>query len=287
LLVIFLKEFKDLPAVVKKVLTYKPESFESYDDHTMKIALKFFPSMLKMIGARNLLKLAWDFLPEFWMVITGGAPKLVLVAEFTGSTEEEIYKKSAEAGRGVETLGLPHVQIHQTKNDEEENKYWTVRRQSFALLRNHVHGKHTAPFIDDLTVAPEHLADFFPRLEEIMSHYDITFTVSGHVGDGNFHIIPLMDYTRPDFNKIIRELGEKVYRLVLEYEGSLTGEHNDGFIRTPYLSMMYSPKITKIFAQVKEAFDPLGIFNPGKKVPGSEAGTPGTLAYALTHIKPK
>ena len=287
LLAIFLKDFSALPAVVGEVLKHHPESFESYDDHTMKIALKYFPSMLKMIGARNMFKLALDFLPEFWMVLSGGAPKLVLVAEFTGDNEDDVYRKARQAGKAVTNLNIGGVQIHQTKSDEEERKYWTVRRQSFALLRNHVHGRHTAPFIDDLCVRPDKLALFMPRLEKIMQGYDITYTVAGHVGDGNFHIIPLMDYTRPDFRKIIRELAEKVYGLVAEFGGSISGEHNDGVIRTPYLSTMYSPKIMGIFSEIKEIFDPFNIFNIGKKVPGKVEGDLGTLGYALSHIKPK
>lgn len=71
---------------------------------------------------------------------------------------------------------------------------------------------------------------------------------------------------------------EKVYKLVKEYGGSITAEHNDGLIRTPYLEQMYGPQITALFAEVKKIFDPLNIFNPGKKVGGS-------LKYSLSAIK--
>ena len=65
------------------------------------------------------------------------------------------------------------------------------------------------------------------------------------------------------------ELEEKVYRLVAKYKGSITGEHNDGIVRTPYLPLMYSPRMIELFAEVKKIFDPLGILNPGKKVGGT------------------
>lgn len=94
LLVIFLKDFAQLGDVVSRVLTHNPESFESYDDHTLKIALRFLPDMIKLMGAKNLISLGFQFLPEFWMAVTGGIPKLFLEAEFTGDSEEEIYKKS-------------------------------------------------------------------------------------------------------------------------------------------------------------------------------------------------
>ena len=80
-----------------------------------------------------------------------------------------------------------------SRTQQESEKYWTMRRESFSLLRKHVSGRRTAPFIDDFVVRPEFLPDFMPELDEILSKYDLTYTIAGHVGDGNFHIIPLMD----------------------------------------------------------------------------------------------
>jgi FAD/FMN-containing dehydrogenase len=140
-----------------------------------------------------------------------------------------------------------------------------------------MHGTRTAPFIDDIIVRPEHLPEFLPALNKILAEYNIVYTIAGHVGDGNFHIIPLMDFTKPDTRKIIQELSEKVYDLVLAYHGSITAEHNDGLIRSPYLKQMYGAEVYEIFEEVKKAFDPLGIFNPGKKV-GSD------LKWSLDHM---
>jgi FAD/FMN-containing dehydrogenase len=110
-----------------------------------------------------------------------------------------------------------------------------------------------------------------------MSKYDLTYTVAGHVGDGNFHIIPLVDPARPDTARIIDELSHKVYDLVIEFEGSISGEHNDGLIRTPYVEKMFGPAMLSLFFEVKKIFDPLDIFNPGKKV-----GT--NFSTALAHL---
>jgi FAD/FMN-containing dehydrogenase len=82
---------------------------------------------------------------------------------------------------------------------------------------------------------------------------------------------------------VIMEVSEKVYDLVASYKGSITAEHNDGIIRTPYLSKMYNTRILELFAQTKQIFDPEYIFNPGKKtaVPGGEKGT---LPYLKSHL---
>jgi FAD/FMN-containing dehydrogenase len=110
---------------------------------------------------------------------------------------------------------------------------------------------------------------FLPELQEILSHYKLDYTIAGHAGNGNFHIIPLMDLDNPFSSDIILDLSQKVYTLVTKYKGSITAEHNDGIIRTPYLSYMFSEQILDLFKQVKEIFDPQNIFNPGKKVGGS------------------
>jgi FAD/FMN-containing dehydrogenase len=159
-----------------------------------------------------------------------------------------------------------NLTTHVTRDAKEGEKFWTIRRESFKLLRENVHGKHTAPFIDDMVVAPEHLPQFLPELYAILDEYNLIYTVAGHVGDGNFHIIPLMDFSRPDFIDIINDLSERVYTLVGKYHGSITGEHNDGLIRTPYLHKIFSPEVLGVFQEIKEIFDPHRIFNPHKKV---------------------
>ncbi len=265
MLVLFLRKrhIKDLGKIVNLVLAENPESFESYDDKTFGIILKIFPKLIRRLGG-NLFSVAISFLPEAKMILTGGIPKMVLMAEFTGDSEGEVIDMVQKAE--VKLLSNYKVASHITRSQKEGEKFWFIRRESFKLLRENVHGKHTAPFIDDISVKPEYLPEFFPRLYTILDEYNLTYTVAGHVGDGNFHIIPLMDYSRKDFLQIITELSEKVYRLVGEYHGSITGEHNDGIIRTPYLSMMFSEQMLNIFADIKRIFDPKNIFNPHKKV---------------------
>jgi FAD/FMN-containing dehydrogenase len=90
--------------------------------------------------------------------------------------------------------------------------------------------------------------------------------VAGHVGNGNFHIIPLLDMHDLKNRDMILDISNQVYDLVLAYKGSITAEHNDGIVRTPYLEKMYGPFIAGLFKLTKTLFDPKNIFNPGKKV---------------------
>ena len=281
--VLFLKNLDNLGQVTNIILKLKPESFESYDDHTFKLALKYFPSFAKLLGTKNVFSMAIQFLPEIWMTFTSGIPKLVLLVEFAEDDGNIMEKKLNELEENVENYNSTahsknRVKLRVTKNAKESRKYWLMRRESFNLLRHKIKDRQAAPFIDDLVVRPEKLPEFLPRLNKILSEYNITYTIAGHVGSGNFHIIPLMNLASETDRKIIPELADKVYDLVLEFRGSITGEHNDGLIRSPYLKKMYGEEIYRLFEETKKIFDPENIFNPGKKV-GSN------LNFSLSHIK--
>ncbi|MDO8601564.1 MAG: FAD-binding oxidoreductase [bacterium] len=275
MLVIFMKDLSRLGDIVVELLKHKPEALESYDDKTLKLALKFFPEMIKILKPKHILSMMWHLLPEVGMVLTGGMPKLVIMAEFTGDADTELDARMRAA---EEAMPQFKVKTRITKTEEEEREFWVIRRESFNLLRNKVQGKQTAPFIDDFIVRPEHLPEFLPKLNAILDKYDLIYTIAGHPGDGNFHIIPLMNLADDTQRAIIPKLADEVYDLVLAYKGSITAEHNDGLMRTPYLEKMYGPEVYALFGEIKKIFDPQNIFNPGKKV----GFVPG---YALTHIK--
>ncbi|NQV89397.1 MAG: FAD-binding oxidoreductase [Parcubacteria group bacterium] len=273
MLITLLPDMKRVAELAQLILKHKPDSFESYDDHTLAVAVKVLPDLIKKMKG-NIISLGLQFLPEVWMTLTGGLPKLVCIAEFRADTEKEAEEMAKMAYKDVKASGF---KTRVTHSQAEGEKYWTIRRESFSLLRKHVKNLRTAPFIDDFVVHPSQLSDFLPELYEILDKYDLTFSVAGHVGDANFHIIPLMDVTLPDTKQIIEELSKKVYDLVLRYNGSITGEHNDGMIRSPFLEQMYGEEVVGLFTQVKDIFDPNRIFNPNKKVESS-------FTYAMDHL---
>lgn len=276
LLVIFLHNIEELETVVNKVLEFKPESFESYDDQTLKVAMRFLPEVLKVFKPGSLISLIFSFLPEMWMSISGGMPKLVLLAEFTGSSEEEVNQKCMQAQLGIKQFKLKN---RITASEEETRKYWVLRRESFNLLRHHAKHMRTAPFIDDIVIKPKYLPEFIPKLELILKDYnkDIIYTMAAHIGNGNLHIIPLMDFTKERTKQLIPEISRRVYDLVFEYHGSMDGEHNDGMVRGPYLPQMFGEDIYQLFKEVKNIFDPDNIFNPHKKVDA-------TFEYSYAHL---
>lgn len=267
LLVMFLGDIGKLGEIINVVLKHKPATFESFDDATLWLSIKFMPYFLKMLGLKAFVKLLFGLIPDAVQLLHG-IPKLVLMVEFNGETEEEVRKKIKDLHH---ELGLKrgYYEINGFEDADSEmksEKFWIMRRQSFNILRHKVHDKHTAPFIDDLIVNPEHLPEFLPRLREIIKKYKLFATIAGHMGDGNFHIIPLMKLEDKEERDKLLPAMQEVNNLVLKYHGSLSGEHNDGLIRGPWLEAMYGSEVMKVFRQAKHIMDPDNICNPHKKV---------------------
>ena len=281
LLVLFLKNIDDLGEIIPKVLEAKPATFESFDDATLKLSIRFMPSFLKMLGPRKFLNLIIGLIPDGLQLLRG-IPKLILMVEFNGETEDEVRQKIIALHRELKKHRARY-EINGFEEDPTElksEKFWVMRRQSFALLRSKVKDKHTAPFIDDFVVNPEYLTEFLPKIRQIISKYKLFATVAGHMGDGNFHIIPLMKIEDPKERAKLLPAMKEVDNLVLHYKGSLSGEHNDGLVRGPWLKEMYGPTVFKLFKDVKHIFDEENIFNPHKK---SDAD----WDYSFSHIREK
>ena len=267
MLVVFLPSLEHVSELVDEILPSGPDSEESYDDASMNLAVKFFFDFFKELGFWGAIKLGFQFIPDAWTVlISGRIPKLILMVEFTGKSESEIHDRLVALKAKITHFGY---KIHIARSSAEAEKYWRIRRESFNLLRKHTKGKKTAPFIDDIIVKPEYLPEFLPKVQALIDEYKLVYTIAGHPGNGNFHIIPLMDLNSPLSADVILNLSKRVYDLVHEYHGSITAEHNDGIIRTPYLLQMYGADMIALFQETKNIFDPKNIFNPNKKVGGT------------------
>lgn len=276
LTVIFLKDEQRIASLVHDLLAFRPESLESFDNHTLSLAIRFMPVLARHLGG-GLVGLALRFIPEAFSVLLHGLPHLTLLVELTGDTQRDVQQR-ADALHAM--LREQKLRFRDAGSGGEASKYWAIRRESFSLLREHVRDRQTAPFIDDLVVRVEDLTEFMPQLEKLMERYadKMTYTIAGHVGDGNFHIIPLMNLHDPDARDAMYRLQQEAVDLTLAFGGSTSGEHNDGLIRTRFVERQFGAEMAGLFEQVKDIWDPQGIFNPGKKVRGD-------WEFAQKHVK--
>lgn len=287
LLVMFLRDIDDLGDLIPAVLKHKPATFESFDDKTLWLSIRFMPSFLKLLGPARFIRLLINLIPDGLQLLRG-IPKLVLMVEFNGDSEEDVRQKIKKLHK--ELADSKQVKTHharyeingfeETPTEGRSEKFWVMRRYSFQLLRSKVKDKHTAPFIDDFVVPPAHLAEFLPKLRRIIKKYRLFATIAGHMGDGNFHVIPLMKIEDPRERAKLEPCMKEVNNLVIKFGGSVSGEHNDGMVRGPWLEAMYGETVLGYMKEIKHIYDPNNIFNPHKK-------TDASWEFSFSHIRDK
>jgi FAD/FMN-containing dehydrogenase len=245
-----------LTPVVQKVLTYKPAAVETFDHFTYDFAKQSYPADAKRAALAE-------------------GKHLVVLSVFEHDDKHELDRISNAVWADLTQSGFDTYAI------DDPNviaSFLLIRQKSFAMLFDHPHGALTAaPFLEDSIVPLEHYGDFLLALEAILKGYDMTYTYAGHIGQGSIRLIPLVDMSRTDTPARIMELEGRLSDLVLKYHGSISVDHNDGLIRTPFLQKQYGDHMIALFEQIKNLFDPFHIFNPCKKVGGS-------IDYSIKHL---
>lgn len=275
-LVVFLRHIEDLDSLIAKVMEHNPSTFEGFDNYTLMLSFRLFYFFHRTLGWWGMIKLAFQLIPDALMLFRG-IPKMVLLIEFNSDSPEETRKKVHQLHTDLKPFGHKAL-FEEDASEAKAKKFWIMRRESFQILRKKIKDKHTAPFMDDLIVPPSSLPKFLPEVREIINRYKLLATIAGHMGDGNFHIIPLMKIEDPKEKAKLEPAMREINALVMKYGGSLSGEHNDGMIRGPWLEDMYGPEVYGYFKQVKDIFDPHNIFNPHKK-------TDSNWDFSMAHLR--
>lgn len=264
MIVIFLskEEYPKIPELVGYLKSQGAETIEAYDKHTFRLSARYFYDFVKILGS-GIISLFWRFLPEIFMTLRGGVPDMVVLAEFSGDNEKQVKDNIRAIYEG---LRANYSRVRMETSAGDIAKYRAVRRSSFQLLRTRMQDLKPASFIDDLIVPIDSLPKFLPELEVKLSKYDFVYTVAGHLGDGNFHIIPLLNQSQIQDKQFIKGIMTEIYDLVLSFGGSISAEHNDGLLRVDYLKKMFGHEMYDLMVETKKIFDPKNIFNPGKKI---------------------
>jgi FAD/FMN-containing dehydrogenase/Fe-S oxidoreductase len=195
-----------------------------------------------------------------------------LLIEFEGTDNGEVDEKFAALARHLGAGGA--LELVRARSAEETNRLWTLRKSAVALSLRLPGPRRALPFIEDVTVHPTEVPGYVDFLQRLFDREHVDAVLYGHVGDGNIHTRPLLDPKDPGDLRTMQRLYDEVSTYVRGIRGTMSGEHGDGLIRTPYLRQTYGDAIYSLFSLVKDAFDPQGIMNPGKKVgPQEESGS--------------
>ncbi len=150
---------------------------------------------------------------------------------------------------------------------EQRDQLWTARKALYPTLYRFDAKRKPINYVDDVVVRAERLSDLVQYLDRVFSGYDVPVAIFGHIGNGNAHIVPLLDVNDPrDFDRMVRTYHE-IHQTVLDrFEGSICGEHGDGRVRAEYVRKMFGDELYDVFVRVKQILDPTGVLNPGVKL---------------------
>lgn len=194
-----------------------------------------------------------------------GLPDSLLVVEFAGNSESEVKSKVDGCVTHMARRGLGYS-TRKLMTSAEQEMVWNVRKAGLGLMMNVPGDAKPLPFVEDTAVPPEALPQFVERFDEIVKTHGTEAGYYGHAGVGCLHIRPLLNLKRRDGVEKMASIANAVSDLVLEFGGSMSGEHGDGRARSVWNEKMFGSRIYEAFRQVKRAFDPTGIMNPGNIV---------------------
>ena len=200
----------------------------------------------------------------------------ILLAEVEGDSADAASSAAQSLARGFRDAGALQVEVALTPDAERE--LWHLRHSASPILSDLEH-LASMQFIEDGAVALPKLPEYVKGVKSALAAREISGVIFGHAGDAHIHVNPLVDVRQPDWRARITGLLEDVVALTRTLGGTLTGEHGDGRIRTPLLSRVWHKDAIKAFGQVKHAFDPQNILNPGVKVPVSGQQPLGDIKY--------
>jgi len=199
------------------------------------------------------------------MNIIQGRPAALIMVEFQSDERAEVADRVSRLSQRLRdaaglTAAVPAL------DPAMREPLWALRRSAVPLLFG-VHGdRKPVAFVEDTAVHPRYLPEFVDRFRETLQRHGTDGAFYGHASVGCLHIRPLLNLKNTGDLERMRRIMEDITDLVLEYGGSLSGEHGDGLARSEWIRKMFGPAVYEAFREIKQAFDPDNLLNPGKIV---------------------
>ena len=194
-----------------------------------------------------------------------GDPGAVLLVEFFGQSGEELEDKIERLEADLTAHGLGNY-VYRAVGAEEQARIWELRRAALGLTMSQTGDAKAISFVEDTAVPPERLHDYIENFQRILAKYDTQAGFYAHASVGLLHVRPVVNMKSTLGVQRFEAIAGEVADLVLEYGGALSGEHGDGLVRAPFQEKMFGPALYEAFCEVKSAFDPSNMLNPGKIV---------------------
>ena len=193
-----------------------------------------------------------------------GDPQGILMLELRSESEEELQNQVNDLLDTLRESALGYA--FPVLYGEQIDLALELRKAGLGLLGNMKGDKKAVACIEDTAVALPVLADYISDFSKIMKSYNQQAVYYAHAGAGEIHLRPILNLKVSEDVSLFRNITRDVAELVKKYNGSLSGEHGDGRVRAEFIELMFGKHIYELLKEVKYAFDPKNIFNPGKIV---------------------
>ncbi|MEA2938119.1 MAG: hypothetical protein QOC56_1623, partial [Alphaproteobacteria bacterium] len=235
---------------------------------------KLGPIAVELID-RTMLGLAREiemFQPMIRTVVRGD-PEAILFVEFGEDDQRENFRRLLRLHDVIADLGLGWGQsgakwggVVEVLDPKLQAAITEVRTAGLNIMMSMKEAGKPVSFVEDCAVPLEHLADYTQGLTEIFEKHGTRGTWYAHASVGCLHVRPVLNLRLDKDVKAMRAIAEEAFALVRHYKGSHSGEHGDGIVRSEFHELMFGRRLVASFEQIKDRFDPKGLFNPGKIV---------------------
>jgi FAD/FMN-containing dehydrogenase/Fe-S oxidoreductase len=212
-----------------------------------------------------------------------GDPGAILIIEFYGDTAAELPQRldALEADLRARRFGYHH---HRVTDPTAQARVWKLRTLALGLSMADKGDAKAISFVEDTAVSPEHLRDYIAEFLDVVKRHGTQAGVYAHASVGCLHVRPIIDLKTQDGVRRFQAIADEIADLVLKYGGALSGEHGDGLVRSPFQEKMFGPTLYQAFREIKRAFDPQNLLNPGKIVDAPPLAS--NLRYGSAYVTP-
>jgi FAD/FMN-containing dehydrogenase len=222
------------------------------------------PSALELLDRSFLDLLGRDTLSEAGLGTETEAIVLVELERNDPESLHQVLRRATESVAGWATT------IETAYSPPEAEQLWAIRHAASPILAGLPENRRSLQVIEDGCVPVESLGEYIAAVRRSAARHDLPVVMFGHAGDGHLHVNLLPELARDGWETAVASLLEEVTAAVIRLGGTPSGEHGDGRLRAGTLLDVYGPEVVELFHRIKEAFDPLGIFNPGIILPSGE-----------------
>ncbi len=254
-----------------------PSFYQAMDATRHIVALN--PAAVELVD-RTMIELARD-IPLFRATLDRfvvGAPEALLLVEFAGEDHAAQLHDLARLDELMGSLGFPGAVVEAVE-PSFQSAIWEVRKAGLNIMMSMKGDGKPVSFIEDCAVPLDDLADYTDRLTKVFHKHGTTGTWYAHASEGCLHVRPILNLKLEADAKKMRAIAEETFAMVREYKGSHSGEHGDGLVRSEFHEPMFGTRMVRSFEEVKDAFDPAGLLNPGKVVRSTRMDDRGLFRF--------